>query len=142
MSLESSLDLDSDKYVQEAITPIESEKELLENDRKKFCSLKRKSVEPLTGSKRFCNPRFIGDLHREDFISDASYNIVKNYYQESKKKLNTMNRQINRLTKRMGSFQELLTHLKDIGLSKEALNAIQSMIVANFCASRATKVET
>lgn len=36
-----------------------------------------------------------------------------------------MNRQINRLTKRMGSFQELLTHLKDIGLSKEALNAIQ-----------------
>lgn len=125
MSLESSLDLDSDKYVQEAIKPIESEKELLENDRKKFCSLKRKSVEPLTGSKRFCNPHFIGDLHREDFISDASYNIVKNYYQESKKKLNTMNRQINRLTKRVGSFQELLTHLKDIGLTKEALNAIQ-----------------
>ncbi|XP_070172640.1 uncharacterized protein [Polyergus mexicanus] len=122
ISLENSLNLDSDKYVQEAITPIESEKELLKNDRK-FCTLK--SIGPLTGSKRFCNPRFIGDLHREDFTSDAGYNIVKNYYQKSKKKLNTMNRQINRLTKKVENFQELLTHLKDIGLSKEALNALQ-----------------
>lgn len=79
----------------------------------------------MTGSKRFCNPRFIGDLYREDFTSDAGYNIVKNYYQDAKKKLNTMNRQINRLTKKVKNFQELLTHLKDIVLPKEALNALQ-----------------
>lgn len=36
-----------------------------------------------------------------------------------------MHQKINRLTKKVYNFQELLTHLKDIGLSKEALNALQ-----------------
>ncbi|KAL6421243.1 hypothetical protein ACFW04_013659 [Cataglyphis niger] len=113
-----------DKYVQEAITLIESEKQFLKNDRKKSCTeevnLKKKikSVE-LTDSKKFYNSCFIGDLHREDLTSDASYNIEKNYYQDSKKKLNTMNRLINRLTKKVENFQELLTDLKDMDYLKK-----------------------
>lgn len=51
---------------------------------------------------------------------------MKNYYEESKQKLNTMNRQINRLTKKVENVQDLLIHLEDNKLlTKEALNDLR-----------------
>lgn len=37
---------------------------------------KRKRSMPFTSSKRFCVPRYIGDLQRKDFTSDKSWQIV------------------------------------------------------------------
>ncbi|KYN29452.1 hypothetical protein ALC57_01119 [Trachymyrmex cornetzi] len=88
---------------------------------------KRKNSEELNfDTKRVCNPRYMGDLRKEHFMSESVYFIVKKYYDETQKKLNTLHQKVNRLQKKFNTMEELTKHLKSIGLlSDETEEALQ-----------------
>lgn len=68
--------------------------------------------QPLTGSKRFCSPRYIGDLQRKDFTFDRSWQIVHDYVHNSKNKHRILKQKIKRLNQKVENLQSLLDHLK------------------------------
>lgn len=73
-----------------------------------------------------CNPRYIGDLRQEHFTCESTYMIVKNYHEETQKKLNTLHQKLNRLKKKFDNMEALIKHLKSIGLlSDETVNALK-----------------
>jgi hypothetical protein len=65
--------------------------------------------------KRTYTPRYIGDLRREDFTSDVSYQIVENYFHSSKRKRKVLNQKVKRLSDKIESLKSLLAYLKDNG---------------------------
>jgi len=75
-------------------------------------SIKREADKSNKSVKRYYNLRYIGDLRREDFTSDASWKIVKNFVVKSKTKQKTLNRRVNNLHKKVEFLQGLLNHLK------------------------------
>lgn len=88
-----------------------------ENNKKassKKLTLKRKSnvLPNSTKPKRFCNARYIGDLRREDFTSNLSWNIVQNFVVDSRRKQKVLNQKIKRLNQKTEYLQALLEHLK------------------------------
>lgn len=86
----------------------------------------RKSDELMTGAKRFCNPRYVGDLRREDFTSEISWKIVHEYVRTSKSQCKVLNQKIKRLNEKVESLKSLLNHLKKNGLlSNEDCNALE-----------------
>lgn len=72
----------------------------------------RKVDEPNKSVKRYYNLRYVGDLRREDFTSDASWKIVKNFVIKSKTKQKALNRRVNCLHKKVELLQGLLNYLK------------------------------
>lgn len=72
----------------------------------------RKVGEPNISVKRYCVPRFIGDLRREDFTSKTSWKIVNDYVIKSKRNQKISKQKINRLQKKVKNLQGLLNHLK------------------------------
>lgn len=96
-----------------------------DKDTKKLTS-KRKMSQPLTGSKRFCFPRYIEDLRRKDFTSDRNWQIVYDYIHNSKNKHRILKQKIKCLSKKVENLQSLLEHLKKNGLlSNEVCNALE-----------------
>jgi len=82
----------------------------------------RKNSEELNfDTKRVCNPRYMGDLRKEHFISESVYFIVKKYYGETEKKLNTLHQKLNRLQKKFNTMEEVTKHLKSIGLLSDEI---------------------
>lgn len=72
-----------------------------------------------------CNLRYLGDLRRKDFTSDASWKIVNKFVKESRKKQGTLQKKVSRLHKKVKNLQGLLDHLKESGLiSNDASDAI------------------
>ncbi|XP_024869525.1 uncharacterized protein LOC112453167 [Temnothorax curvispinosus] len=97
---------------------------------KKDNQLKRKTDDSLASRKRFYNPKYIDDLCREDFTSDESWCLFKDYSKETKMKIRSLKKVIVHLNKRINSLQEkknmqqlkkLWTNLKQAqkGLIKE-----------------------
>lgn len=79
----------------------------------------------LTGTKRFCNVRYIGDLRREDFTSNISWNIVRNYLTDSRKKQKHLNQKIRMLNQKVKTLQALLNHLKQKFMPPEACDMLE-----------------
>ncbi|XP_012149500.1 uncharacterized protein LOC105661743 isoform X2 [Megachile rotundata] len=89
----------------------------IENNRKmnseKLTSKRKYNMFPNSSKpKRFCNARYIGDLRREDFTSNLSWNIVQNFVVDSRKKQKVLNQKIKRLNQKTEYLQALLEHLK------------------------------
>ncbi|XP_071566749.1 uncharacterized protein [Temnothorax nylanderi] len=68
--------------------------------------LKRKTDDSLASRKRFYNPKYIDDLCREDFTSDESWCLFKDYSKETKIKIRSLKKVIVHLNKRINSLQE------------------------------------
>lgn len=89
----------------------------IENNRninsEKLTSKRKYNMFPNSSKpKRFCNARYIGDLRREDFTSNLSWNIVQNFVVDSRKKQKVLNQKIKRLNQKTEYLQALLEHLK------------------------------
>ncbi|XP_032686341.1 uncharacterized protein LOC116851229 isoform X2 [Odontomachus brunneus] len=83
--------------------------------------LKRNANEPKINAKRLYNLRNIGDLRREDFTSNASWQLDNNFAKKKKilililikkKKKRHFKKRINRLDKKVNNLQRLLDHKK------------------------------
>ncbi|XP_077257977.1 uncharacterized protein LOC143895060 [Temnothorax americanus] len=68
--------------------------------------LKRKTDDSLASRKRFYDPKYIDDLCREDFTSDESWCLFKDYSKETKIKIRSLKKVIVHLNKRINSLQE------------------------------------
>lgn len=76
--------------------------------------------------KRPRHIRYIEDVTRDDFTSDQAFLVVEKYYKETKNKLKLKDKNIGRLKKKVSTFEDLLDHLKEVGLiSKEGLDALK-----------------
>lgn len=85
----------------------------------------RKSEDSGSNRKRLCNPRYVGDLCRDDFTSDEAWFVLQNHLTENKSKMKTYSQKIRRLNKKIGNLQEIMDHLKEKGLlSNDAMDTI------------------
>ncbi|XP_076299992.1 uncharacterized protein LOC143218599 [Lasioglossum baleicum] len=89
----------------------------------KKLSLKRQSsdTQSLMSVKRVYNPRYLGDLTREDFTSDIAYTTVNDHLNNHKKKQKVLNQKVRRLIKKVRSLQLLLDHFKENGLTEGSM---------------------
>ncbi|XP_011873663.1 PREDICTED: uncharacterized protein LOC105565244 isoform X1 [Vollenhovia emeryi] len=79
--------------------------------------LKRKTNVSLTTypGKRFYNPRYIDDLHREDFVSDKSWFLFQDYTKKTKAKVKSLkckntylNKKVIKLQNQLHDFAEII----------------------------------
>ncbi|XP_025265620.1 uncharacterized protein LOC112638332 isoform X1 [Camponotus floridanus] len=89
--------------------PIDSE---CNNNMKQKTGLKRKSNEPMKNAKRIYNPRYIGDLRKQDFTSETSWRIVHEHVKTCKSRCRVFNKKIKRRNEKIENFKSLLNHLK------------------------------
>ncbi|XP_058792243.1 uncharacterized protein LOC131664843 [Phymastichus coffea] len=79
--------------------------------------------------RRFHNRKTIGDLSREDFISDETWDVVQNYIEENKKKQRALNQQIVRLNEKVASLKAVIEHVnKTRSLPKDVRDEIEKTI--------------
>ncbi|KYQ51581.1 hypothetical protein ALC60_09347, partial [Trachymyrmex zeteki] len=67
----------------------------------------RKTSNSLATRKRFHNVRYVGDLCRQDFTSDESWRLFKNYLASTKTKIKSLNHKIVYLNKKIDSLQKI-----------------------------------
>ncbi|XP_036145508.1 uncharacterized protein LOC114254754 [Monomorium pharaonis] len=73
--------------------------------------------------------KFIGDLHPEDFTSPECYEVVRKYLKKHNTRVNSLQKQVGRLTKKVKSFEDLLSQLHDKGLlSSNAVDDLKRTI--------------
>ncbi|XP_020278666.1 uncharacterized protein LOC109852172 isoform X2 [Pseudomyrmex gracilis] len=102
--------IDEDSPINEDYLPLERKNE-------------KKSANPI--AKRFCHPRFIGDLCREDFTSRESWEMFEKFRRLNKIKLKTLNQKVTRLNNKLECMRNLLRYLgkKKILSKEEAVNS-------------------
>lgn len=89
-----------------------------------FYRKNKKLVNPT--AKRFCYPRFIGDLRREDFTSRESWEVLEKFLNLNKTKISTLTKKVTRLQRKVESMKDLLSHLKGKNIvSKEVVNSLE-----------------
>ncbi|XP_015432112.1 PREDICTED: uncharacterized protein LOC107188350 [Dufourea novaeangliae] len=100
----------------------DSEGSVVDEEEDKDSTKRKKEDEPppSTSVKRRCNARYIGDLRREDFTSDLSWNIVQNFVIKSRKKQKSLNYTVEQLSLKVESLKLLLDHFK-----KKALKSVE-----------------
>ncbi|XP_046626989.1 uncharacterized protein LOC124308374 isoform X2 [Neodiprion virginianus] len=80
------------------------------------------------GRKRIFNARYVGDLQRKDFTSDISWNIFKNYMENTRRKQKMLTQKVRRFKLKIENLQTLLEHVKEIGhLSNEGCKALDKL---------------
>lgn len=80
----------------------------------------------MKNAKRLCNPRYIGDLRREDFTSETSWRIVREHVKICKSRCKVLNQIVTRRNEKIENFKSLLDHLKKNNLlSNEDCNALE-----------------
>lgn len=72
--------------------------------------------------------KFIGDLCPEDFSSPECYEVVQKYLKKHNTRVNSLQKQVSRLTKKVKSFKDLLSELHSKGLLSS--NAVDDLKVS------------
>lgn len=84
--------------------------------------------KPFESRKRFCNPRYIGDLTREHFTSDIAWNIIKKHVNNYGKNRKSLTEKVKRATNKIESLKSLLNNLRKKGLlSDEVCNKLDNL---------------
>lgn len=56
--------------------------------------------------------RYIGDIDREDFVSDDAYHVVKSYVKDSKNEIKTLKQKVRRMDTKINTMKDLLDNLR------------------------------
>lgn len=66
--------------------------------------------------RRYCAPKHIGDICREDFNSEQCWTIFHKYLVETKEKLKYLKQEITCLNNKATKLQVIIDHCKDKGI--------------------------
>ncbi|XP_070158290.1 uncharacterized protein [Polyergus mexicanus] len=97
-----------------------------DNQNDSISTRKRKqSADEAATCNKIQTVKFIGDLRLEDFSSSECDEVVQKYLKKHNTRVNSLQKQVGRLTKKVKSFKDLLSQLHNKGLlSSNAVDGI------------------
>lgn len=93
-----------------------------------FYRKRKRSADEAATCNKVRTVKFLGDLCPEDFTSPECYEVVKKYLKKHNTRVNSLQKQVGRLTKKLESFKDLLSQLHDKGLLSS--NAVDDLKVS------------
>lgn len=78
-----------------------------------FYRKRKRSADEAATCNKVRTVKFIGDLCPEDFTSPECYEVVKKYLKKHNTRVNSLQKQVGRLTKKVESLKDLLSQLHD-----------------------------